>query len=448
MENLLVMSLSGTTMTVICLFIRYRFKDTVSNNLEYLLNKLSILFYIVPLPFLGEYYKDMIWSAAETGGSNITELSLHHSYYLINVNGQVLPNTYLKIQAAVTVVWIVVSIIFFIRELCDYQNTGNMIRNYIKKIKILPESVSVERGNRFLHFSQRATVYQKVPAGKNMTFGLLRPVILFGLDPVDEAAKTVLEHEIMHVRRLDIFWKMLLRFAVILHCWNPFVWFLNENFERVCECSCDEAVLQGKTIKERKDYLRLMVCLSQKEGTEEMNRSHWEMRLESDRKLLEERIESAMNIKKHNKIIGIVIAVVLMTLNSVTALAYPRVYTETCKEEESEEQIELELRADILQFVPNGINEESTYAVRPIEILYEEQFIDTQGNIFPVKDTVDENLYRSCNHNYVSGTEYWHTKNSDGSCKLTAYSTERCSKCDDVVRGNRLYEGNYNICPH
>ena len=164
-----------------------------------------------------------------------------------------------------------------------------------------------------------------------MTFGLLRPVILFGLDPVDEAAKTVLEHEIMHVRRLDIFWKMLLRFAVILHCWNPFVWFLNENFERVCECSCDEAVLQGKTIKERKDYLRLMVCLSQKEGTEEMNRSHWEMRLESNRKLLEERIESAMNIKKHNKIIGIVIAVVLMTLNSVTVLAYPRVYTETCK---------------------------------------------------------------------------------------------------------------------
>ena len=155
MENLLVMSLSGTTMTVICLFIRYRFKDTVSNNLEYLLNKLSILFYIVPLPFLGEYYKDMIWSVAETGGSNITELSLHHSYYLINVNGQVLPNTYLKIQAAVTVVWIVVLIIFFIRELCDYQNTGNMLRNYIKKIKILPESVSVERGNRFLHFSQR-----------------------------------------------------------------------------------------------------------------------------------------------------------------------------------------------------------------------------------------------------------------------------------------------------
>ena len=155
-----------------------------------------------------------------------------------------------------------------------------------------------------------------------------------------------------------------------------------------------------------------------------------------------------MNIKKHNKIIEIVIAVVLMTLNSVTALAYPRVYTETCKEEESEEQIELELRADILQFVPNGINEESTYAVRPIEILYEEQFIDTQGNIFPVKDTVDENLYRSCNHNYVSGTTCRHTKNSNGSCVIIAYSTERCSKCGDVVRGNRLYETNYDICPH
>ena len=172
------------------------------------------------------------------------------------------------------------------------------------------------------------------------------------------------------------------------------------------------------------------------------------MRLESDRKLLEERIESAMNIKKHNKIIGIVIAVVFDDANSVTVLAYPRVYTETWKEEASESEIEVALRTDVIQFVPNGINAESTYAVKPIEILYEEQFIDTQGNIFPVKDTVDESLYRSCNHNYVSGTEYWHTKNSDGSCKLTAYSTERCSKCDDVVRGNRLYEGNYDICPH
>lgn len=179
-----------------------------------------------------------------------------------------------------------------------------------------------------------------------------------------------------------------------------------------------------------------------------MNRSHWEMRLESDRKLLEERIESAMNIKKHNKIIGIVIAVVLMTLNSVTVLAYPRVYTETWKEEASESEIEVALRTDLIQFVPNGINAESTYAVKPIEILYEEQFIDTQGNIFPVKDTVDENLYRSCNHNYVSGTTCRHTKNSNGSCVIITYNAERCSKCNNILLGDVISEFKSTVCPH
>ena len=348
MENLLAMSLSGTTMTLICLFIRYRFKDDISNNLEYLLNKMSILFYIVPLPFLGEWYRDMIWSVAEIGNSNVTELSLRQSYYIINVNQQVFANTYMKVQTVITVVWIVVSITLFMMELYDYRRAGNTLKNDIERIKILPRSMMIERGNKLFHFSQRAMVYQKVPDGKIMAFGLFHPVILFGLNPVDEVAETVLQHEITHVKRLDIFWKMLLRLAVILHWWNPFVWFLDRNFERVCECSCDEIVLQGKVIKERKDYMRLLICLSQKGGMDDMNSSRWKMSLESNRKILEERIKSAMNMKKHNKIIGIIVAVGLMMLNSVTVLAYPRVYTETWKGEVSEEEVELELEADLL----------------------------------------------------------------------------------------------------
>ena len=89
-----------------------------------------------------------------------------------------------------------------------------------------------------------------------------------------------------------------------------------------------------------------------------------------------------------------------------------------------------------------------TYAENQIKILYEEQFVDMQGNIFPVKDTVNESLYRGCNHNYVSGTAHKHIKNSDGSCRIITYNAERCSICGNILKSDIISEFKYTICPH
>ena len=37
------------------------------------------------------------------------------------------------------------------------------------------------------------------------------------------------------------------------------MWKLYRDFEVVCECSCDEAVMHGKTEGEVKEYLRLLI---------------------------------------------------------------------------------------------------------------------------------------------------------------------------------------------
>ena len=63
----------------------------------------------------------------------------------------------------------------------------------------------------------------------------------------------------VHIKRFDVLWKMLARLTVILHWWNPIAWLLWRDFERVCEFSCDEIVMQGKTREEVKEYLRLLI---------------------------------------------------------------------------------------------------------------------------------------------------------------------------------------------
>lgn len=77
-----------------------------------------------------------------------------------------------------------------------------------------------------------------------LTFGLLHPVILMPkeTDWDDEASlQFVLEHEFVHIRRLDTAAKLLLITAVCVHWFNPAVWAMYALANRDIELSCDEA---------------------------------------------------------------------------------------------------------------------------------------------------------------------------------------------------------------
>lgn len=56
MEYLLVMSLSGSTMTGIHLLLWYLLKDKICARFYNLLARVAILYYLIPLPYLKKYY--------------------------------------------------------------------------------------------------------------------------------------------------------------------------------------------------------------------------------------------------------------------------------------------------------------------------------------------------------------------------------------------------------
>ncbi len=61
-------------------------------------------------------------------------------------------------------------------------------------------------------------------------------------------------HELVHCRRLDLFYKWLIQLTVCLHWFNPFVWLMGRETDRFCELACDEAVLGGLMPEERRTY--------------------------------------------------------------------------------------------------------------------------------------------------------------------------------------------------
>lgn len=453
MEYLLVMSLSGTTSACSCILLRYLMKGGIPAGMQYLLLKIAVLYYLIPLPFVRKWYRDILvdligFRLIEDGDINIFG---RRSYRIAYVDGSVYINLHMKIQMAVVTVWVLVAVFFLLNELYHYIKTKKFVISCINNMNMKREVIKVERRIGSCRLTQKVMVYYVLHDRESMTFGLFRPVILCGAAAKSPEAKMVLSHEIAHIKRFDVFWKILLRLAVILHWWNPAVWLVRRDFERACECSCDDMALRGKAKEEIKAYMRLLISEASGGSGEEAGRMRWGMNFKGEMKRLSERMENAMNRKKCSKAAVWITAVLVMMVNSITVFAYPEIHT-VGGEWESVEEAERFINNPCM-FITEDADEEArkkdiVYEYVSMEIRYENQFTDEYGNIYQVKDDMGASAYGSCSHEYVSGTVTEHNKNSDGSCTGTQYSAQRCNKCGYVKKGNELAVFKFNACPH
>lgn len=274
------------------------------------------------------------------------------------------------------------------------------------------------------------------------------PAIVCSREIGGKEAEMLVSHELVHIRRLDVLWKLLVRFVVILHWWNPIARKLRSEFERVCEYSCDEITIQGKTGDEVKVYLRLLIeetCIMPEMG---LISAGWQNSFTDNIENIKERMENLMKKKKWNCYVAGVLVTVLAFCNSMTVFAYRDTLHQCVPDNTSQEEVTQSLQSDIFFFMPDEAEMGKSESVEEVEVLYEKQFIDTEGEIYSYTNEETETTYRSCSHDFVSGTASEHTKKADGGCEVREYRAQRCSKCGYVVRGEKIRTIIYDVCPH
>ncbi len=127
---------------------------------------------------------------------------------------------------------------------------ANEIFNNVKKEMGITEDVKLYR-NRSVH--------------SPILTGFFKPTVLIPTRNLTENdLYMVLRHELLHYKRHDLWYKLLLVVAGCLHWFNPFVWFMVRRADRDLEIACDEAVVKGESTEFRKDYcetiLRIIRC--------------------------------------------------------------------------------------------------------------------------------------------------------------------------------------------
>lgn len=189
-----------------------------------------------------------------------------------------------------TIVWVagmvILLVVFGVLYWKEYQKiqaalpVSKETENYFRSVAEIPNRV------KFLVSDRISTP---------LTFGVLSPKIIFPkIFKLSDSTKIkyVLTHELIHIKRLDNLWKIIILIVVSVHWFNPFVWIMYGLFNRDVELSCDEKVvtLLGETTK--KEYVMTLVDLAEKQY-------QWSFILNGfGKNAIQERVVAIMKFKK------------------------------------------------------------------------------------------------------------------------------------------------------
>lgn len=95
-----------------------------------------------------------------------------------------------------------------------------------------------------------------------MMIGFFRHTILLPSIEIDLLELTfILRHELVHLKRKDLWYKALVLLATAVHWFNPIVYIMGKAIAVQCEISCDELLVKEESLQQRKQYGQTLIDL-------------------------------------------------------------------------------------------------------------------------------------------------------------------------------------------
>ncbi len=127
---------------------------------------------------------------------------------------------------------------------------------------LLQQTVSLRHE---LRIRSKVRIVECREAASPMIMGLIRPVLVMP-EPAyrPEELYFILKHELVHLQRHDVWWKLLFVAANAVHWFNPIIWIMHKEAVLDMELSCDERVMQGTDYADRKAYTETLLSMLHK----------------------------------------------------------------------------------------------------------------------------------------------------------------------------------------
>jgi len=157
----------------------------------------------------------------------------------------------IPLKELLAVIWAAGAISFFLYHIIHYIIFKRRIEPYCSRVHI--EIFDTVLSNMKVQIKPQLLLCSKIASP--MLIGFFKPTILLpSINYSDNELSVVLKHELIHYKRGDVWYKLLLVVANSVHWFNPFVYLMVKAANRDLEYSCDDAVVKNSDINFRKEY--------------------------------------------------------------------------------------------------------------------------------------------------------------------------------------------------
>ena len=153
-----------------------------------------------------------------------------------------------------------------------------------------------------------------------MMTGFFKPILLLpDLDYSDMDLKLILKHELIHYKRRDIWYKLLLVCANAVHWFNPLVYLMTVMSNKDIEMACDSELIRDSDAAFRKQYSETILMAIHKENQHRMAFSTY---FYGGKKTMKERFANILDMNKKRKGIISLCAIIMIVCVSGASVAY------------------------------------------------------------------------------------------------------------------------------
>lgn len=212
----------------------------------------------------------------------------------------------------IAMTWFVVCLILFFLYLLSYGHCKRRILREGKDLGNGPIPDLAFRLSEELHIKGKVSVRIYESAASPMVIGFLKPILVLPNEQYSEnELYFILKHELIHLKRHDVFFKLLLAGVSTLHWFNPIVWMMQREAAVDMELSCDERVVMGAGYETRRAYTETLMRALHKKNTSRVILSTQFYEGEGKRVMKKRFANILLRVGKKNGSIILVCAVVL-----------------------------------------------------------------------------------------------------------------------------------------
>ncbi len=196
-------------------------------------------------------------------------------------------------------VWLLGMTVIFGMKLRDYGKFSKSLRTMSwpvadEQIIELVGSLSAK-----LAMKKKPGIYESPVVSGPITLGLCHPMVILPKEEYDlSKLSLVLHHEMVHIKRKDLWYKWLYQILLCVHWFNHVLYLVEKKVNIDCELSCDEAILVKLTEEGKRAYGNILLNVAGKNV--DFRKSIFSTTLLERKEDLKERLKGIIEYKKQS----------------------------------------------------------------------------------------------------------------------------------------------------